>query len=78
MIRRSSWRHYHHNQMELAANVARWMAAELKWTDAEMETELQRYRRLIGGVEAAAPRIGVATVNNNGHAAASTVRSGAI
>ncbi|WP_428307445.1 glycerol-3-phosphate dehydrogenase/oxidase [Lacipirellula sp.] len=78
MIRRSSWRHYHHNQMELAANVARWMAAELKWTDAETETELQRYRRLIGGVEAAAPRIGVAPVNGDGHAATGVVRSGAI
>jgi glycerol-3-phosphate dehydrogenase len=55
MIRRSSWRHYHHNHLELAANVARWMAAELGWTDAETETELQRYRRLIGAMELQSP-----------------------
>ncbi len=54
MIRRSSWRHYHHNHMELAANVAKWMAAELGWTDAETETELERYRRLTGAPKAEA------------------------
>jgi hypothetical protein len=59
MIRRSSWRHYHHNHLELAANVARWMATELGWTDAETETELQRYRRLTGASEVpASPVIG--------------------
>jgi len=80
MIRRSSWRHYHHNHMELAANVAKWMAAELGWTDAETETELQRYRRLTGASEVAAPRIGAAALQGNGHAgvAAESVRTGAL
>ena len=80
MIRRSSWRHYHHNHMELAANVAKWMAAELGWTDAETETELQRYRRLTGASEVAAPRIGAAALQANGHGsvAAEAIRTGAV
>jgi glycerol-3-phosphate dehydrogenase len=79
MIRRSSWRHYHHNHLELAGNVAKWMAAELGWTDAEIETELQRYRRLTGASEPAAPRIDASRVHSNGHAtAASEIRTGAI
>lgn len=79
MIRRSSWRHYHHNHLELAANVAKWMAAELGWTDAETETELQRYRRLTGASEIAAPRIGAAHAQGNGHAAASgAIRTGVV
>jgi len=57
MIRRSSWRHYCHNHMELAANVARWMAAELGWSDAETETELQRYRLVTGAHGVALPRV---------------------
>lgn len=80
MIRRSSWRHYNHNHMELAANVAKWMATELGWTDAETETELQRYRRLTGPSEIAAPHIGAAALQANGHASASTevIRTGAV
>jgi len=80
MIRRSSWRHYNHNHMELAANVAKWMAAELGWTDAETETELQRYRRLTGASEVAAPHIGAAALQSNGHASAATdaIRTGAV
>ena len=70
MIRRSSWRHYCHNHLDLAANVAKWMAAELGWTEAEIETELQRYRRLTGASEIAAPRIGAAHARLNGHAEA--------
>ncbi|MBA3485335.1 MAG: glycerol-3-phosphate dehydrogenase/oxidase [Pirellulales bacterium] len=70
MIRRTSWRHYHHNQLELAENVARWMAAELGWNDAHVESELQRYRRLTGAAELPAPHILAGHVNGNGHAVA--------
>lgn len=80
MIRRSSWRHYHHNHMELAANVAKWMAAELGWTEAETETELQRYRRLTGASEIAAPHIGISAAMNSERAAVygKGIQSGAI
>jgi glycerol-3-phosphate dehydrogenase len=57
MIRRTSWRHYHHNHLELAKNVAAWMAAELSWNDAEVAAELERYRRLTGAVEPPAPHL---------------------
>jgi glycerol-3-phosphate dehydrogenase len=58
MIRRSSWRHYHRNHLELAGNVARWMAAELGWSDAQLEAELERYRQLTGAAELSQPIIG--------------------
>ncbi len=58
MIRRTSWRHYHHDHMELAENVARWMAEGLGWANADAISELHRYRRLTGSVESPAPRIG--------------------
>jgi len=48
MVRRTSWRHYRHDHMELARDVARWMAAELAWSDAESATEMQRYRTACG------------------------------
>jgi glycerol-3-phosphate dehydrogenase len=70
MIRRTSWRHYHHNHLELAENVAGWMAAELGWSDAQVESELQRYRRLTGAVELPAPHILNGHANGNGHATA--------
>ncbi|QDT71022.1 glycerol-3-phosphate dehydrogenase/oxidase [Lacipirellula limnantheis] len=62
MIRRSSWRHYYRNHLELAGNVSRWMASELGWTDAETELELKRYRGLtahspIVGTTAPAPDV---------------------
>lgn len=57
MIRRSSWRHYYRDHLELAGNVARWMAAELDWREERLETELQRYRRLTGAAEIPAPHI---------------------
>ena len=48
MFRRTSWRHYHRNHLELAGQVARWMAAELGWDASQMDAELLRYRRLTG------------------------------
>ena len=70
MIRRTSWRHYHHNHLELAENVARWMASELGWSDAHLASELQRYRRLTGAAERPAPHILNGHAHGNGHAAA--------
>ena len=57
MIRRTSWRHYHHNQYELAVHVAQWMAKELHWSDAQRETELRNYRKLVGVADVPAPHI---------------------
>jgi glycerol-3-phosphate dehydrogenase len=48
MIRRTSWRHYHRDQMEIASHVARWMASELDWSGEQIERELVRYRQLVG------------------------------
>jgi glycerol-3-phosphate dehydrogenase len=76
MIRRSSWRHYHRNHAEIAATAAGWMAAELHWTPAQMEDELQRYYRLTGATPAPRPHIHAASngaVQKNGHHAASRV-----
>jgi glycerol-3-phosphate dehydrogenase len=66
MLRRTSWRHYHHNQLELAKNVVEWMAAELKWNYDERERELERYRRLTDSAEIPAPHI--LGPSGNGHA----------
>jgi glycerol-3-phosphate dehydrogenase len=68
MIRRTSWRHYHHNHLELATNVAEWMAAELGWTTADRAAELERYRRLTGAAPLPAPHIlPPASAGGNGH-----------
>ena len=48
MIRRTSWRYYHGDQLEIAAKVAEWMAEELGWSLQERETELVRYRQQFG------------------------------
>jgi glycerol-3-phosphate dehydrogenase len=69
MIRRSSWRHYHHNHLELAGNVARWMAESLLWSRADTDGELDRYRRLTGAAEIPAPHI--LGPSGNGHAQSS-------
>jgi glycerol-3-phosphate dehydrogenase len=66
MIRRTSWRHYHHNHLELATNVARWMGDALGWNHEEQERELERYRRLTGAAEIPAPHI--LGPSGNGHA----------
>ncbi|RIK73421.1 MAG: glycerol-3-phosphate dehydrogenase/oxidase [Planctomycetota bacterium] len=57
MIRRSSWRHYYRNHLELASSVARWMADALAWTNGVLEAQLQQYRRLTGAAEPPAPHI---------------------
>ena len=44
MIRRTSWRYYHTDHLQIAEQVAEWMQPELGWTDEQRQTELQRYR----------------------------------
>jgi hypothetical protein len=67
MIRRTSWRYYHRDHVEIAGRVARWMAEELGWDDGQLHTELARYRQLVGA--AAVPMPHLLTGNNgNGHA----------
>jgi glycerol-3-phosphate dehydrogenase len=43
MVRRSSWRYYHKNQLEIAERVAGWMAECLGWDEATKRYELERY-----------------------------------
>jgi glycerol-3-phosphate dehydrogenase len=44
MIRRTSWHYYHRDRLEIAAQVADWMAGELNWEAPETHAELDRYR----------------------------------
>jgi glycerol-3-phosphate dehydrogenase len=72
MIRRTSWRHYRHDHVEVAGRAAKWMAVELGWDEARVQAEVATYRNHVGasGV-AAAPHHAVngQTVNGqNGHA----------
>jgi glycerol-3-phosphate dehydrogenase len=55
MIRRTSWRHYHANQMEIATRVAEWMAHELGWDEQATQSEIARYREKIGENGAVTP-----------------------
>ena len=47
MIRRTSWRHYRHDHLEVAERVAHWMAAELGWDVATTQNEIRHYRERI-------------------------------
>lgn len=78
MFRRTSWRHYYHNHLELAGQVARWMAAELGWDAGQLESELQRYRQLTGAAEIPAPHLlpGRAGVNGRPLQGASSLSIG--
>jgi glycerol-3-phosphate dehydrogenase len=67
MIRRTSWRHYRHDQLAVAAQVARWMAGELAWDEARQTAELERYRRLIGAPVVPAPHAAMVGPLTNGH-----------
>jgi hypothetical protein len=44
MIRRTSWRHYHRNHMQVAEQVAIWMAELRNWEENEMRSELAAYQ----------------------------------
>jgi glycerol-3-phosphate dehydrogenase len=57
MIRRTSWRHYYRNHLELAHEAARWMAEELGWNAQQSEEQLAHYRKLAGAAEPAGPRL---------------------
>ena len=48
MVRRTSWRYYHRDHHHIAGEVAQWMAAELAWSEAELQRELHAYRTLCG------------------------------
>jgi glycerol-3-phosphate dehydrogenase len=57
MIRRTSWRHYYRNHLDIAREAARWMAEELGWNQQQTDEQLARYRELTGAAEAAGPRL---------------------
>jgi glycerol-3-phosphate dehydrogenase len=48
MIRRTSWRYYHRDQLEIAARVAEWMANEMGWDENTAKAEIARYREKSG------------------------------
>ena len=50
MIRRTSWRHYHHDHLEIAGRTAHWMASRLGWDECKTQAEIARYRQLVGAV----------------------------
>lgn len=43
MVRRTSWRHYHKNHLEIAEQAAKWMSASLGWDSATSRRELDQY-----------------------------------
>ncbi len=43
MVRRTSWRYYHHDAAQKAGRVADWMAELLGWSGATRAAELERY-----------------------------------
>jgi hypothetical protein len=71
MIRRTSWRHYHRDHLEIAARTARWMAALLNWDEAKLQREIARYQELTG-MNCAVP----AHTEGTGGRAATSVPSG--
>jgi glycerol-3-phosphate dehydrogenase len=72
MIRRTSWRHYHRDHLEIAGRTAHWMASLLGWDESTIDAEIARYRQLTGsGTFAASPHVEL----GNGHAATKPVGS---
>jgi glycerol-3-phosphate dehydrogenase len=57
MIRRTSWRHYYRNHLDIAHEAAQWMADELAWDASQREAQLADYRALTTAVETPGPRI---------------------
>jgi glycerol-3-phosphate dehydrogenase len=64
MIRRTSWRHYRHDHLEVAGRAARWMADELGWDERTTQDEIARYRHRVGMNGTAPPHVATQT---NGH-----------
>jgi glycerol-3-phosphate dehydrogenase len=57
MIRRTSWRHYRHDHIEVVARAARWMANELNWDEPTMQAEVGRYCKHVNiSLAASSPR----------------------
>ncbi len=48
MVRRTSWRHYRHDHLEVAGRAARWMAVELGWDETRVQSEIVNYRTRVG------------------------------
>jgi glycerol-3-phosphate dehydrogenase len=46
MLRRTSWRHYHHDHLAIAERVACWMAGPLGWDESTIHTQIARYRQI--------------------------------
>lgn len=44
MIRRTSWRYYHQDHLQIAQRVCPWMASELRWSDQQQAEELSGYQ----------------------------------
>jgi glycerol-3-phosphate dehydrogenase len=79
MIRRTSWRYYHRDHLAVAERVAGWMAEALGWTQARIDAELARYRRmttpLAAAWEPAAAVAGNASPAGNGGSESSVARA---
>ncbi len=48
MIRRTSWRHYRHDHLEVATRAVRWMAPELDWDETTIQAEIRAYCERVG------------------------------
>jgi glycerol-3-phosphate dehydrogenase len=48
MIRRTSWRHYRHDHIQVAEQSAQWMATELEWDQTRVQAEIATYRDYAG------------------------------
>lgn len=67
MIRRTSWRHYRHDHMEVAGRAARWMAAELGWDESRIQSEIAGYRDFVGANGTVAPHAAFTNGNGKSH-----------
>jgi glycerol-3-phosphate dehydrogenase len=77
MVRRTSWRHYRHDHIEVAGRAARWMADELGWDEAKIQFEIAGYRARVGANGAAAPHMAVTSGNGRPHDYANASMTGA-
>ncbi|QEG35273.1 glycerol-3-phosphate dehydrogenase/oxidase [Bythopirellula goksoeyrii] len=55
MIRRTSWRYYHCEHMDIAENVAKWMGRILDWSSEITTRELEHYKSLTDSGFASTP-----------------------
>ncbi|HVT29658.1 MAG TPA: glycerol-3-phosphate dehydrogenase/oxidase [Lacipirellulaceae bacterium] len=55
MIRRTSWRHYRHDHLDVAKQAVQWMAVELGWDETRVQAEISNYRTVVGANGAANP-----------------------